>query len=716
MTRQATTNLNCTRMQLCDDLRITPQVHQGQTYFQVEVPSRTVFYRVGYAEYVFISLLDGATSFNEALAVTSQRLGPDALSTQQASTIYHWLLENELGTIDPFEALVPCARKPNRTSIPNPFWLRIPFGCPDKIVQRIQPAFAWLFSPTATLLGIVLLMLGTFGVACNWDRFLADSANVFSPRNWFWMSLTWVLLKIVHEVAHAVCCRRYGGEVKDCGMVFVLFAPLAYVDVTSSWRFTSKWSRIHVALAGIYMELLVAAGCAIAWHIVDAKFASHMLYNVIFMASVSTLLFNANPLMKFDGYFVLADLLEIPNLYTESNQAVRRQLKHWFFAEKPSEPHTTHRLQSVIIAYGWASALWRVLICVSLAIAASVLLHGAGIALAISAVAVWILKPVISMLRLLRAKWETQPHQFGRALAVSAGLMIVAIAVLGYVPSPSRVNAPGIVEFKQAHRVRSLTGGFVDQIHVRDGEDVEAGQLLLTLRNEEISRLYQDLILAIRQAEVRRQMASDEHDVAKAQVAQREIVALEEQLVEARRRFESLMVTAPVSGKVVQRSLAQNLGVFFDEGEELLSISNENSKEMIVSVSQHDFDSAMPRVDQQVHVRLGALPRFTARLARLEPRASTELTHEALSAIEGGPLEVVEHRAQDSDDPQAELTEPRFKAVIEIPAEQTAAVFSGQRGVALLGNRNESLGLSVYRIVSEWIEKKKELVSKQNSA
>ncbi len=712
----ATLNLNCTKMQLRDDLIFSPQTHHGQVFYHIECVESASFYRIGYAEYVFISLLDGRTTFAEGLAIAAQRLAAQSLTTQQATTIYLWLLEKGLGAFEDASGNTnlfapPTARsKTGSSAIPNPFWIKIPLGNPDRLIRAMLPGFAWLFSPVSSALGLVLIIAAIWTTATNWDQFLSASEILFSPRNWLWMTVAWIALKVVHELAHAIACRRYGGEVREIGIAFVLFAPLAYVDVTSSWRLPSKWSRIHVAVAGIYVELLVAAAAALIWQYSESKFASHMLTNLIVMASVSTILFNANPLMRFDGYFILSDLLEIPNLYAEGSKIVHRQVTWLLFGSSARVQQIRCSRRWWVGCYGWAAAVWRIVLCVSLAIAASVLFHGAGFALSILAVAGWVGKPAWQFACGLVTRYNSSPMQVWRALSLSSLTVVVVGLALFRMPSPATVSAPGVVEFQDVQNLRSLTGGFVREVFVVDGQHVVAGQRLLELENPEVSTSYHDLCLEIKQTEVKYLAAVDRHEAADAQIAQRQIAALTEQLSEAQYRFESLDVRAPVSGKIIRRSLEQLLGAYLPEGGPMLSIGNENSKEVIASIDQSHFDSVAPHVGQPVYIRTGSHARLTGKLVRVEPRASSRLIHPALSASEGGPLEVVPSTKGDAGQgDEFELAEPCFRAVVSVPTDSATTIFSGQRTNVMIGYRGESIGVTFYRTVSDWIRKKTDI-------
>lgn len=700
-------------MRLRQDLIFAPQVHRGEVFYHIECVQQASFYRIGYAEYVFISLLDGQTTFAEALATSAQRLSDKSLSTQQATSIYLWLLEKGLGSLADAEgsfnrSQAPTGQaKPSASAIPNPFWIKVPLGNPDGIIRALLPGFAWLFAPLATVCGVLLIFVAAVTTAYHWEQFLADSEMVFSPRNWLWMTVAWVALKCVHELGHAFACRRYGGEVRELGVAFVLFAPLAYVDVTSSWRLPSKWSRIHVAMAGIYVELLVAAVAALLWQQADSKFVSHMLYNLIIMASVSTILFNANPLMRFDGYFILSDLLEIPNLYAEGGKVVQRQIARFLFGSGMQAQQVRSRRSWWIGCYGWGAAMWRIVLSVSLAIAASVLFHGAGIALAVVAVAGWVGKPAIRIARDLISRYNSKPMQVWRALSLSSLLLVALAFVLLRMPSPAIVSASGVVEYQDVQHLRSLTGGFVREVFVVDGQQVDAGELLLELANPDVSKTYHDLCLAIQQTQVKYQSAVDRHETSEAQIAQREIEALSEQLADANRRHESLEVRANVSGKIIRRSLSQLLGTYVQEGETLLSIGNEHSKEIIVAIDQRHYDAVAPQVGAQVHVRVGSQEPALGKLLRLEPRASARLIHPALSAVEGGPLEVIQSTTSDSaGGEQTQLVEPCFRAVVSVPTDRATAMFSGQRTRVMIGYRGESIGVTIYRTIGDWIHSK----------
>lgn len=246
--------------------------------------------------------------------------------------------------------------------------------------------------------------------------------------------------------------------------------------------------------------------------------------------------------------------------------------------------------------------------------------------------------PVFRLSLDLFRRFQTRPSQFWRGVSIASGSFALVGLLLLRIPSPARVFAPDIVEFQDLQNVRSLTDGFVTEIFVVDGQQVDAWQPRLRLENPEVSNWYHDLRLAIEQVEVERQAALDRHEISTAQVAARKIVSLREQLPETRRDWEALTVVSPIAGQVMARSLPQKKGSFAEEGASLLSIANEESKEVLASISQSDFEFAIPCAGQPVRVYVDAPSGMVGTFVRMEPRASLDLKHPAWSATDRGPL------------------------------------------------------------------------------
>lgn len=704
-----TRDLGSSQLKLSDELIIAPQVHGQKTYFHIENPARGKFYRVGHAEYVFLSLLDGTRTVTQALTVTARTLGAKGLANARGIQVANWLLEHRLADYaDGQSGWTPNAGAADEEASQsvlkrlNPFWVKVPLGCPDRLLSSLLPSVGWVFSPWATAMGLVVILIGLASVASQWDTFVASAAAVLSPHNWIWMIFAWAFLKMIHELAHAMACKYYGGEVRETGLMFMLLAPMAYVNVTSCWRFPSRWQRIHVAAAGMGAELFIAAIAAVAWGYVDSALVHHLLFNLIVMASFTTLLFNANPLMRFDGYYILADLVEIPNLGTEGGRFFKSSARRLFFGEQPAPLESLGLRQWIVRGYGIGAAAWKVLICISLTTAASVLFHGAGLILAGIGMISWFGIPLWKIgLDLQRRVHENRPSFVRAMMTGTLGCALLAIVLLG-VPWPGAMKAPAIVEYSDQSIVRTAAPGFVQKVHVADGQLVQTGQLLVELENEELTAKKHQLEIEFQQEQVRLRVALNRREGGNAQIAQRNLESIEEQLRETRTQHDSLQVRAVVDGTVVGRNLQQVIGTYVHAGTELLTVADETSKELLISIGQDEIDSVTPEFGGPTRFRIRGRMARVGNLHRLNPRASNELPHPAMSSTVGGDLTVSQQEG--NGEAKMRLTEPRFQGVVKLAPDVCRDLGCGEQGYAILGLRDQSIGVYVWIRLHRWME------------
>ena len=704
-----TQDLIASRLQLTDGLVITPQVHGGTLFYHIDAPHQGKFFRIGYAEYVLISLLDGHTTLAQALTASVRVLGARALTQKKALEVANWLLENSLAHLPDAGPAQQVGRAEANKDLSllrrlNPFWMKLKLGNPDRLLTRIRPCCGWLLSRWAVACGVLLICVGLIVVMTDWNRFTASSHAIFAPHNWLSLGIAWVLLKVVHELAHALSCKRFGGEVREAGLVLILFAPAAYVDVTSCWRFPSKWQRILVAAAGMYAELVIAALAALVWRQTDSTVVQHVLFNIIVMASVSTLVFNANPLMRFDGYYLLADFLEIPNLSAEGSAAVQRIAKRLFWGTPNLARVQTGWRGIVIWVYGLAATCWRVVISVSLISASVWLWHGAGVLLGVLGVTAWFGLPMWNLVRECHRQYYEAPQMLLRAGGVTVVLTCLLLGVFVWMPWPGTITAPAIVEYTDLSIVRCGAAGFVKRIHVQDGQQVAAGELLAELRNDELELELRDLELEAVQAELLHRVAMKERDAGRAQIALRNQQAVAERLQELRAKHAHLRITAAVTGHVVCGDLQHLLASYVTEGTELLTIGDERWKELRLSIAHDEVTEILPLVGQQVRFRLDASGLHQGTLTQVEPRASRQLPHPAMSAAAGGPLAVEEDSAGSAAQ-RTQLVTPRFPAVVTITPGVGDVIACGDRGYALLGRYDESVGTHLWRRMTQWIDR-----------
>lgn len=695
------------RLMLRSDLHFTAHFEGGQRCYMIEDSARTKFFRVGIAEYLLISMLDGSTTVGDALA-RQAKLDPEhALTEAEATTICKWLVESELASTSESTDSLRLGKVAKdhllrkRIGTWNPLCAKIPLAYPDRFFTHVVPWGRHLFGGIAGLISVIVMVIAIHKISLHWDSFTTASGGIFSPGRWIWLGVCWLTLKVFHESAHAIVCRKYGGNVHEAGAIFVLFAPLAYVDLTSSWRFRSKWQRIHTAAAGMYIELVIAAIAAIAWTMTPSGLFSDLCFNVIVMASVTTILFNANPLMRFDGYFILSDLLEIPNLYGDSQQYLQYLGRRYVLGE-PAQSALRWSPRDIFIRFfAVAAFLWRILICVSLIVGAAMLFDGLGLILATLALVLWVGVPLFRLAKyIIRRDGSHRQRQlrFVFATTVCGGLIFLA-AGLGW---PGAQRAEAIVQYEPIAFVRAACPGFVKRILVHVGENVSEGQIIAELENQPLRAELQDLELAIQQSQIKLRVFKQRDEMHDFQAEQEQLRSLEEKRDQKREQVALLTLRASCAGRIVARTLPLKLETYLHEGDHLAAIGNESRKELQIAIPQVELDHFEEQRGHAVDVRMTGGLVMAGQLQQVDPRATMQAPHESMYAALGGALKSRRTTGEDSSN-QYELISPHFTGKVPLTEQQSETLRVGQRGVIWFGRYRETIGQVVAQKLREML-------------
>lgn len=700
-------------VRLRDGLTFTLQRYGTEACYHIEDPVTSRFYRIGRREHAFIIRLDAQVSPARALAAANQEIGRgDALSEAEAGQILIWLEREQLlaEALGP-DAPIPATRPKHGAWLRrmNMIFIRVPLLNPDRLLDRMLPLFRWMLGWPFFLVWLAVCSTGAYQVYANWDRFTGDAAGVFYVGNWLWLLVVWIVLKVTHELFHGLVSKKYGGQVYEAGVILVLLLPVGYVDATSSWRFPSKWRRIHVAAAGMYIELFAAGSAAWIWVDATSGVVANVAFNTIVIASISTLLFNGNPLMRFDGYFVLSDLLDIPNLYARGQAFVQRWARRCFLGTRRAGISISPLKDVIVAVYGVAAFAWRCIVLVILVVAAYSLFYGAGVIIAALAVLTILVPPLMRITQTLIRGSENEPPRLG-AFVVRTGLIAAGVAVLVTQVDWSRdVVAPSVVDYADFAVVRTRSPGFVGDIAVAVGAWVDEDAVLLELVNPELDAQLEALRIAVAESELQARIHFSNDAVARYQAELANVRSLRDKLSETQRQVEELVVRAPRSGRVVAPRLAELLGVYLHTGQALLGIGDEEQKELWIAIGQSDIGDPGRLVGEQVSVRVTGRPYrpFAGSIERVSPRASHRVERPELAAVNGGPIAVrpadiaPDRSARDQD--RYEYLEPHFDAVVRLSPEVAAALRPGEVGAAHFPGQGRALGVHVYNAVETWI-------------
>ncbi len=697
------------RPHLRDGLRFSIQEQSGRRVCVIEDPHASRFHRVGLEEYTFFRALDGTRTLAAIVAKLARDRGGEAFTESEALQMVRWLKDNHLLAVESARSGTDCehAERALRSAATwlNPLMLKLPLARPDHFFTALEPLLRPILGGSGFFIWLAVVLTGAAHVALDWPRFTRGFEGIFARDNWLWLFLVWAVLKVAHELSHGVFCKHFGAAVREIGAIFVVFVPMGYVDATASIGLSSKWRRIMVSAAGLYAEFFLAALAAIVWSRTADGPLNTVAHNAVVTGTALTLFFNANPLMRFDGYFVLGDLLEIPNLATRGRAWLNRA-GGWLLlglrAMKPKPPAT--REDWIVAIYSIAAWLWQIVMLAGMLVGASVALRGGGLLLAIIAAVGWTALPLWRFVESLAdggGKWS--------ALALRGGIAVALICGALFVPFHRSVSSPGVVELADTRVMRAECAGFVEKIHVRDGDAVSEGQLLVELRNDEAASDLARSKIELAQQELRSRIAYTSGDVAAFQAEKSKVESLKTAVANHESYVATLQIRAPFAGRVTNRQLAQMPGTFLKAGDEVMQVGRADGSEVKIAVSEEQEPHFRTVVAQPVRVRIaGRGDDFPATLTRVEARASRNLVHPALTALAGGPLALRRTDSESTDDEkqnaQFELARPHFTAVARLDAADGFSIGEMAR-VKFRSTRSVTLWSEVQRAVDRWLEK-----------
>ena len=694
------------KMGMRTELRYDTRADDGKSVVVIEDRVRNKFFQVGATEYKLIAALDGNRTTRDVV----NDLACPLITEEFAAQVCQWLVQSNLvhcSTMDNAKRLGQQAeslRKSKLIGLANPISMKVNLFNPNNLFSAIEPFTRFFFTKSFLVVWCILGLIAIRTMYLHWEEMGTASTGILSGNGWIWLMAFWLILKVIHETAHGVACRRYGGEVPEAGILFLLFTPMAFVNVTSMWRFPNRWHRIVVAAAGMYIELFISFVALIVWAKTDGLIAN-VAFNTFIMASLTTILFNANPLMRFDGYFILADSLGVTNLYTKGTKWFGDRIKSAFFGIPRTKNICPKNELTRVAIYGSMAFFWKISISISLIIGASVLFKGAGVALGVIGVAMFFGMPMYQQYKQTLGE-KAHPIDRKRTAFSCALVACFALSMFTILRAPATQSAPAIVQFAEETVVRAAANGFLDELFVASGDKVIKGQLLARLKNDElineVTELEQKAVESQIQIRIHNQI---EEELALARAEEENLVGLLKQLEEKREQAEGLEVRAPFDGFVFQRGLENSKGNFLSRGDPLMNMAQKQTKEIIVSIDQRDLESLKGNEGQNVRVAIPGLNVFRSKLRSIDKRASTKPSHPSLCAQAGGPLPVMP-TAGENGESEVELLTPRFSAALEIDSEVSSRLFSGQRGRAFFSTERKSLGSYLFLAASDWLEKK----------
>ncbi|MBN3207928.1 HlyD family efflux transporter periplasmic adaptor subunit [Pectobacterium brasiliense] len=575
-------------------LHAGPANRDGSPSWTLEDPLRGLYFRIGWAEMAMLS----RWSMGNAAQIVADVNQTSALTLDDSDVQYfnRFLQANSLTRVSGDEALAQFSRQVEQSRVSiwrkllkNYLFFRIPLWHPDRFLGATLPWVEPFFSRTFLKLTLLVAVLGLFLAGRQWETFKHTFLHFFTLEGAALAGLTLCFTKILHEFGHAYTCKRFGARVATMGVAFLVMMPVLYTDTSGSWKLTRRRQRMAIGAAGMMTELVLAAWATLAWSFLP----DGMLRSAAFMLAtttwIMTLAINLSPLMRFDGYFLLSDGLQMPNLQNRGFAIGRWQMREWLFGLGDAPPeHFPRWLQRTLVGYAFAVWIYRFFLFTGIAILVyHMTFKLLGMLLFAIEIGYFVVMPVVNEVR----EWSKRRKDYRMNRNMTTTLVVSAVVLLLLmIPWQRGVYAPALLRAEQQSSLYMPVPAMIQRIDVKVGQPVQAGQTLFMLSSD---------ALAHEQKQLERQIATlnwqstfqvfNKEAAGDHQRVKQEHEAALQKLQVLQRQSEQLTVRAPIDGVVADMTTPLETGEWLGQGEWLAVVTKPTGGLVEAFVSEKDW-------------------------------------------------------------------------------------------------------------------------------
>jgi putative peptide zinc metalloprotease protein len=603
------------------------------------------FHRFTPETYVVIGLMDGSRTMEQIWESACSRLMDNMPSQDEVIRLLGKLHKADIiqAQLPPDIAEVDHRRRTTRrkqllAKLKSPLAVKFPLWDPDRFLEKTRWLSEILFSISAGIIWLTITITALVLLAIQWDVLSNNLADrVLAMENLLLLGLIYPVVKGIHEFGHGYAVKRWRGEVHEMGIILLVFIPVPYVEASAAYAFSNKYQRMLVGAAGIMTEVALAALAMIVWTLVEPGALRAVAFNVMLIAGVSTLLFNGNPLLRFDAYYVLADFLEIPNLGTRANRQLGYLLKKYLLGIASVAP-PAHSLREAVwlVAYSLTSFCYRIIVMLGIALFVATKLFIVGIILAIWSFYGFLVQPLFNTIHHMIVDEQLKKKRLRLTCVIGLATGLV-IGILFWLPFPKITLTEGVLWVPEKAQVIVATGGVVEELLVTPGQWVNPGTPLIRTTNSEHDA-------SVRVAESRLQELTARNYIAQSLAKNTESQLIEEEIVRSKGELkrlldeqQRLLIHNSTEGVFYQSRGDDLLGRFLHRGELVGYVLQPGEFRVRVIVNQADIESVRGDV-KEVKVFLAEdLDRtYPAEIIRQVPGIHKKLPSMALSVDGGG--------------------------------------------------------------------------------
>lgn len=634
------------RLRLRTNARIHRSSFRGQVWYVLQDRTSGRFHRFPPETYLVISLMDGQRTMEEVWDVACSQLKDKALTQDELIQLLGQLHSADVlsGDVPPDidELAVRGTRQRNRKLLMkfiNPLAIRFGLLDPDDFLAATLPLVRPLFSIFGALLFVGLVIYAAALAAMNWGELTENVTDkALAAENIALLLLAYPAIKALHELGHAYSIKRWGGEVHEVGIMLLVFMPVPYVDASDSLAFQNKWQRALVGGAGVLVEMILASLALIVWVNAEEGLVRAFAFNVMLIGGVSTLLFNGNPLLKFDGYYVLSDVVEIPNLATRANQYLGYLIKRYAFGmTSATSPVSAPGEPAWFVIYAIAAFGYRVVLTAAIVTIVATHFFILGTIIACWAIILMIGVPLAKHAHFLFTSPSLRRKR-SRAFAVVGGALAIVAFALFVLPLPYSTTAEGVVWIPGNGIVHAGSEGVVREVLASPDAQIVSGLPLVRLDDPLVAARVQLMSHRVKELELRL-LKQDLSDLANARIVREELRHAQADYELALARQEALTIRATSDGTLILPNASDLVGRYVRRGEVIAYVARFDAPLIRVIVPEDDAD--LVRSDTSgVSIRFvgDTSKTYSAEIVREIPALTATLPNSALSTVGGGQI------------------------------------------------------------------------------
>eukprot|EP01037_Dinobryon_pediforme_P001375 gene1375-1394_t len=623
-----------------------PHRFGANVHYIVSDPLTNEHTRLSPEAWKFLSRLTPGCTVGDAWEMEYRSGNPRTLTQNAVTGLIVGLYERNLLTVtsaNDSERLAlrgeKAKSKPLLTKIQTALFFPLPLFDPDRALRRAGPIIRLIFGWPGMMLWAFVVLSGISTLIERWGEITAASLAVFSKPDPYVLFVAFLISKFLHELGHAGMCRRFGGAVHTMGLMFLLFAPLPYVDVSSSWGFKSRSKRIAVGAGGMLVDVLVGAVATIVWAHTPSGPLNDAAISLMLTATAYTVLFNANPLMRFDGYYIVCDLWNQPNLSARANNALKKIFFTGIGIRRRSAEQENY-FEIYLSLFGLASFIYRSTAVIGIIIFLSDKYFGIGLLVALFLAFGTLIEPVKEIFKhFFRPLPQDTSTRARRLSLLTIGMFGGAFIFIA--PLPAWVDVPVGIEAHGARQLTASTAGWLPDTGLMGGGLYNAGDEVMRLEDYSLTLDIAELAAQIERNDAleRRALADGGVDLAPIKERRRALSALMDR---AKSDVEGLAVRSPIGGYWVTQTIKARAYGWVERGVELGLIVPPNDFHVVAIVSQANSGKLARSLPEGATLRCPgtAGERLEIDNMKLVPQAIDRLPNPALGSAGGGPIAV----------------------------------------------------------------------------